>query len=800
MVLRESGKRLAFVPQEVMYFLAYPVVSATGSVDCVGVMIIAIIDCIMPESSPLPEENLHELSQERHVLRDALRNAGAIPLVVAVAHEGIVAINEKLVDWSIKGEGGLTLAKERLRADRTRSEADTSPFRDDAAIATSLGAHAPAFQAIEARADLLDETRDFTMRQLRRMKDPRQNAVHERLFAAANEEHKRLAIELRELKKEHPEEYRAHELIRYRDGLYEEGHIAPTPSVDAHLERIGRNMLLGKPMFLHGPTGTGKTSLARYAAQHFTGSSAEMVYCNPQTRESSVWGKTGIRPTEGGGIETIDVFGPLARAMQEGRVVIFDEFSALPKEQMVFIKGIFNAKPGDEVNVVGNGKITIAEGFQMIFTANLKSEKNKERQDLPPEITREFEPNNLKINYQPKEETYDIMLARMMNPDGSVDASLGTLNDTLPKLAEAIEEIQIAYTGTLTKDTARLAGALDASGKTKGLEKFVMTQGTIEAMLADWKIEQTMGETKPFVAHIDERLKIALTFEEYPLADRILAAKILASKGFLRTQTPEALGLPADVFKATVRPKDEKTSVAGGTREKEQNIPLIELAGLDPFGVRRSKVMTKAAGILDATKEETPASEKDPLDLGSVKETNEPFLKETFEKWYGANSAQIEQMPIIVSPEDQDFAALGKDINKAKFGEYIVNPEMANVDWENIPPEKIKIPDLSAWNGKPLHEVAQHIVDTYSNTHHIPGIEFWKWIIEEYDNASPDVKEKYKTLADGKYYFNFGSLLRRSDGYWDVPYAHRDGSGWYRYADWLGSGWYGDYRVLLLEK
>ena len=66
-------------------------------------------------------------------------------------------------------------------------------------------------------------------------------------------------------------------------------------------------------------------------------------------------------------------------------------------------------------------------GFQMV-PANLKSEKNPERQELPPEVAREFEQNNLKINYTPKEEAYDIMLARLINPDGSVDLSYKDLN------------------------------------------------------------------------------------------------------------------------------------------------------------------------------------------------------------------------------------------------------------------------------------------------------------------------------------------------------------------------------------
>jgi len=39
-----------------------------------------------------------------------------------------------------------------------------------------------------------------------------------------------------------------------------------------------------------------------------------MIFCNPQTKESNVWGKTGIKPAKGGAIETVEIYGPLARA------------------------------------------------------------------------------------------------------------------------------------------------------------------------------------------------------------------------------------------------------------------------------------------------------------------------------------------------------------------------------------------------------------------------------------------------------------------------------------------------------
>ena len=163
---------------------------------------------------------------------------------------------------------------------------------------------------------------------------------------------------------------------------------------------------------------------------------------------------------------------------------------------MVFIKGVFNAKVGGRINIVGNGIVEIKSGFQMIFTANLKSEKNPERQDLPPEIAREFEQNNLEVKYTPQDEAYDIMLSRLLNRDGSLDMSFYDLNTTLPNLCRVMAEIQESYTNETDKEVARRAGAMDASGKVYSLKKFVMTQGSVEAILSAYLIEKKNGKRK----------------------------------------------------------------------------------------------------------------------------------------------------------------------------------------------------------------------------------------------------------------------------------------------------------------
>jgi MoxR-like ATPase len=450
------------------------------------------------------------------------------------------------------------------------------------------------------------------------------------------------------------------ELIEYKQNLSESGHICIVPTVAKDLEAIGDRMLTGKPVFLHGPTGTGKTSLARFAATHFTGKDSEMVFCNPQTKESNVWGKTGIKPALNGAIETVEIYGPLAKAMVEGKTVIFDEFTALPKEQMVFIKAVFNAKVGDKINIVGNGIVEIQPGFQMIFTANLKSEKNPERQDLPPEIAREFEQNNVKINYINKEEAYDVMLTRMLNKDGSLDMSFYDLNKTLPNLTQVMSEIQESYTNAMDKELARRAGVLDASGKVHSLKKFVMTQGSVEAILSSWIIEKKMKKVgKSFAEFLDERFKTALTFEEYSKEDRILVAKILASRGFLLTLTPKELNLPDDVFAFNTIKAMRGADAIEELKTESGNIKhlnLKEVSELDPFNKRVILMKKQVEELLESGEEET-----DPFLTNLNKKFKKVFGKqsaETIEATHNQESITLDLEQKI--EEFKDFYAINK--------------------------------------------------------------------------------------------------------------------------------------------
>ena len=142
-----------------------------------------------------------------------------------------------------------------------------------------------------------------------------------------------------------------------------------------------------------------------------------------------------------------------------------------------------------------------------------------------------------------------------------------------------------------------------------------------------------------------------------------------------------------------------------------------------------------------------------------------------------------------VDPRTQDYT-IPKE--PTKFGEYTLNKDTQNIDFEHIPESKIHIIALPLYVGMPRSEVLQYIAKTYPNFK-LPGLEYWKWL-KENPTKTPN------KLKDTKLWFCFpGSLVRASDGALCVFSAAWQGSGWDHSVRWLGRSWNSSYRVVLLE-
>jgi len=100
---------------------------------------------------------------------------------------------------------------------------------------------------------------------------------------------------------------------------------------------------------------------------------------------------------------------------------------------------------------------------------------------------------------------------------------------------------------------------------------------------------------------------------------------------------------------------------------------------------------------------------------------------------------------------------------------------------------------MQGMKGKKKSEVAKEIIKRYGQTHYIPGIEYWKYILNNPDKAP-------QSLKDGNWHYFFGSILRLSNGRWSVPCVFWDGSVFNRYASWLVIEWISLSRVVLVEK
>lgn len=224
---------------------------------------------------------------------------------------------------------------------------------------------------------------------------------------------------------------------------------------------------------------------------------------------------------------------------------------------------------------------------------------------------------------------------------------------------------------------------------------------------------------------------------------------------------------------------------AVGSGEKRQEAMQKKLLGM----VERFE---KMRAQLDSGEELKDTPEADAASL-------EPFLKETFEKWYSSNAdfAQPELAPSTVSPADLDLPSRKADTDPTKFGEYTLNPECIGIDFETAAITSVDITTEEGYKALPskdLATVAQYIIDTYSSKYILPDLSFFQWAAENSAKAHALLSD------DSKYYFFPGSVLRRREGYWNVPYTNWLGSEWNRSADWLTNDWGSNCRVVLLER
>ncbi|MCR4277757.1 MAG: AAA family ATPase [Candidatus Berkelbacteria bacterium] len=413
--------------------------------------------------------------------------------------------------------------------------------------------------------------------------------------------------------------WRNHQLREYRQ-QWEQNHFVETPSREAYIDQLQDLWADEKKVLATGPTGTGKTELVKRAARKYSGE-PEVISGHQGLTTYEVYGKPKLGPgsltedeqarwgqriaeaeDEGqrqfllaqfqqqGGVVSGFNLGKLPQAAEDGRVVIYDEIDLIPSKTLLRHKADFNLRPGESFTIQedSNQTVKIKEGFAVTATANLKSAKHKERDEIDPAILRLLEP--LPIGYFPKSELYDLCLATLIDRRGALEMSHQDASETLARLVEATIDIQEAYLGVATKFYEKGGGS---TGKTAFLDKAILDPGRLLGLLAGYQREALRGTT--FKAFVEQGLVDFVNNEAYSEKERFTLLDILTQHGFLLGRHQ------ADFLPAQMNADEWQKHTRGKTAVPEAEPTYLDprsVASLDPFGVRQVQVSESAEQFL----------------------------------------------------------------------------------------------------------------------------------------------------------------------------------------------------------
>jgi len=485
--------------------------------------------------------------------------------------------------------------------------------------------------------------------------------------------------------------------------------------------------------------------------------------------------QTYLTQFKGGTISNF-FLGPIYRAMAEGRPVIIDEVNAIPHEVLISLNHILTRKVGDEVNVQQNSgtAITIREGYGVIMTGNLNQGDGRyvDRQDMDPALLSRL--YKIEYDYLPQKtegsllseageenELFHLLLARVMDKNGNIEVPEETI-DKLWNLAKSARVIQNVFAG---KETNSAYYFRDGGMRPIQylLKESVLSIRGIDKIITQWQKEGYKQELdyylwKEFVSQSTNPTDKAYLYQL--LKDQF---GFFASEGW--EQRPNyGSGGTINSFEIKA-PKN-----SGGIIEFMGPRQVVDSAfGRGPERERwpdgKGRFFTNRDEALENEEREikTEAKKEVPLNAEST-EVSSPemkkFLLETFKNW-GVSQEKLDSWAVnkkmeVVSPNGIDYQARKDDIDVSKYGEFTMNPNTIDINWESIPQNKIKTETLpTSMNGKNLSEIGEYVEATYGGKYKIPGLEYYKYIYENPDKA-PD------SLKDGNYHFFFGSLFRGS--------------------------------------
>ncbi|MCY4576975.1 MAG: AAA family ATPase [Candidatus Kaiserbacteria bacterium] len=355
-----------------------------------------------------------------------------------------------------------------------------------------------------------------------------------------------------------PEAWYVHHLLTlrgYKRSLLNEK-LVRTPYVQERFDKVSENIRAAQPVFISGHLGSGKSQLAFQVAEEV------YREINPESKEEhpfyrisgdenvtrsdffgryvlkgsekdpklmkeirenaeeefEVWAKKQDEETlqEKGnqqwdlilaevhnkldtGNTTEFEYGPVYKAMEEGKVLVIDEANAIPHETLICLNDILASvrmTPGKNTVVLhhnGGKKVIAKPGFNIILTGNLNTQTNSSyvgRQTLDPAFLSRF--TRMEYDYVPQsteggleevamgDELFHIMLAKVMDRRGNIHLPKGSI-EKLWELAKAARILQESFSGKRE---------LEYDGIGKNLEKNVPSIRSLVKVFEAWERDE----------------------------------------------------------------------------------------------------------------------------------------------------------------------------------------------------------------------------------------------------------------------------------------------------------------------
>jgi MoxR-like ATPase len=514
-------------------------------------------------------------------------------------------------------------------------------------------------------------------------------------------------------------------LLEYKKQLKEHGFVT-TPSREQLIDRITREALAGKKIFLVGSTGTGKTELAFYALDSLTGG-YEIVPWHEGTTPRDIFGYRELFEDTEGKVQSGIKPGPYPRALEKQVGLVHEEFTGGSTRTQLSMKYLMGAGPGEKVHIPGfNGEVhEITPNFIELFTGNPKDERTKQREEMDPAILREL--TGVEVSYMPASEMNDIILAKLIEENGVLKLGAAELK-YIEKLCKAAELMQKVHNRDFEglKPEIKTALGIDAQGNTETtLNTNFLDPGTLFKLFSEWELARARGQN--FGEYMQSKLgefvrdpKTLSTPEERKTLQKILSAFDLITNA------------SGEIKVAINKPAEEKGYVL-----PSEMAGAVALSSENPMGTASSETTPSSEFQRD---EEQSWRDKLKPASGSVFEIPElprSIPLEALEKF--ANDTEhigVRSIPRldIGTPEDlrrmdvDDFLArieerypglrVYESLSSAERDDHTVGRLLRKWYWEEVKSGKIDFPEIYNKGGWFVTEVMPKPMyrDTYDET------------------------------------------------------------------------------------